>query len=129
MKTLITYLFIFFCVFSNAQDYSLIDKSYELSEELLKLEKEKNYRLYRELSQLKAQIKDLTVQVNVLKEKASENSNLKDILSALEIKPVKQDDLPNKLQKDEIGVAFVASEDNSVSLAVFIDNQWKIISL
>lgn len=132
MKKLVTYLIFFFCVFTNAQR---AEEIHEKAEEINKYKTEWRVTIEKEIYQLKRlhlEVNALKTEVANLKKDIATLQKGKDItglIQALGIEILKVEDLPTNLQIDELGVAFVTSEDKSVSLALFINNQWKIISL
>lgn len=131
MKRLITYLLLIVCIYANGQSEKVNDYESQADE----AKKEWRKSLDRELVQLKRlrlEVNALKTEVATLKKDIADLKKGKDLIELIQViglEILEVEDLPTNLQPDELGVAFVSSEDNGLSLALFIDNQWKIISL
>lgn len=131
MKKLITYLLLIVCIYANAQSEKVNELENQSDAVKKEWRKTVDWEIYQ-LKRLRLEVKALKAEVASLKKEVADLKKKKDfsqLLQVIGLEILEVEDLPVTLRSDELGVAFVASEDNSVSLALFIDNQWKIISL
>lgn len=137
MKKLITIIVLTLCFTATAQKPKEV---FELKNKLLEIEKADRIGLDKILSQipqLQNELKTLQSEVEVLKKEIAELKqqrdamaiNMEGIVNLLGITTYTQKELPEKFNKDEVGIAFVKEGDSHLSLAIYINNQWKLFEL